>query len=235
LIDEANQGMPEQDEAARDALLVRSVELLKEELRRVQAPKVRGQLMGRISALHQQLGQEVDAPSWLQRAGEVFEKSGDVHGLASYYGGLGETLRAQGRLTEEIAAYRKALGLVEGRSFHHTAAAARLSLASALRFRKQYGEAQRLLAEAEAICKRHSFDEMISAIGSCRSKIEHEVQAAQAPTRTLASIAGESRPVARLSSRALHRLFALLVFCCAERAAKRPALGPGLVLDGGHG
>ena len=61
----------------------------------------------------------------------------------------------------------------------------RVSLASALRFRKEYGEAQRLLDEAETICRQHEFEDMLSAIGSCRSKIERELQAAQAPSRTL--------------------------------------------------
>jgi tetratricopeptide (TPR) repeat protein len=185
LIDEAHQGTPRDDVTARNALLARAAELLKQELRRVQSPKVRGHLMGRISGLHQELGQDTEALSWLQRAGEVFEKAGDVRGLANYYGALGQTLRAQGRLDEEISVYRKALRLIEGRSFHHEAAGARLSLANALRFRKEYDEGQRLLSEAEAICEQYAFDDMISDIGSCRGKIEHEVQAAQAPTRSL--------------------------------------------------
>ena len=185
LIDEAHQGTPREDVTTQNALLARAIELLKEELRRVQAPTARGQLMGRISALHQELGHDAEALSWLHRAGEVFEKAGDVHGLANYYGSLGQTLRAQGRLTDEIATYRKTLALIEGRSFHHEAAGVRISLASALRFRKEYGEAQRLLNEAEAICEQHEFEDMLSAIGSCRSNIERELQAAQAPSRTL--------------------------------------------------
>jgi tetratricopeptide (TPR) repeat protein len=171
LIDEAHQGTPRDDVTMRNALVTRAIELLKEELRRLQAPKARGHLMGRISALYQELGHDVEALSWLHRAGEVFEKAGDVRGLANYYGSLGQTLRAQGRLTDEIATYRKTLALIEGRSFHHEAAGARISLATALRFRKEYGEAQRLLNEAEVICEQHKFDDMLSAIGSCRSNI----------------------------------------------------------------
>ena len=53
LIDEAHQGTSREDVTTRNALLARAIELFKEELRRVQTPSARGQLMGRISALHQ--------------------------------------------------------------------------------------------------------------------------------------------------------------------------------------
>jgi tetratricopeptide (TPR) repeat protein len=154
----------------------------------VQAPKMRGQLIGRISGLYQELGRDSDALSWLHRAGEVFEQAGDVQGLATYYGGLGQALRVQKRLTDEISAYRKMLTLSEGRSFHRTAAAARLSLAKALRFRKEYDEARRLLDEAEAICEQYHFREIIPAIGSCRGKIEKKLEAGQAPSRSLGEL-----------------------------------------------
>jgi hypothetical protein len=69
--------------------------------------------------------------------------------------------------------------------FHDLAAGIRIDLANALRFSREFSEAQRLLNEAEQICDRYQFKDMRSAIGRCRSKIERELQAAQAPTQTL--------------------------------------------------
>jgi tetratricopeptide (TPR) repeat protein len=115
LLEEAYQLNQEDDAEARRELVTRAVELLKEDLRNAQGPRVRGQLIGRISALYGDLGDSAEAMSWLRRAGEIFEKSGDVHGLAGFYGALGKFQRARGELGAEIASCRKALTLIEGR------------------------------------------------------------------------------------------------------------------------
>jgi tetratricopeptide (TPR) repeat protein len=185
LLDEAYHMTVSGDTETQRNLIVQAIVLLKEELREAQSPKRRGHLMGRISALHRTLGESAEAMAWLTKAGEVFEKSGDVHGLANFYGSLGEIHRSEGRLDDEIAAYRKVLSLIEGRSFHDLAAGARISLAGALRYSREFAAAQRLLGEAEAICDRHHFKDFISAIAYTRSKIEAELQAAQAPAHTL--------------------------------------------------
>lgn len=77
------------------------------------------------------------------------------------------------------------LSVIEGRSFHHLAAGTRISLAAALRYRREFGEAQRLLNEAEAICDRHHFKDLIPSIARIRSDVERELQVAQAPAHTL--------------------------------------------------
>jgi tetratricopeptide (TPR) repeat protein len=117
LLEEAYQLNQEDDAEARRELVTRAVELLKEDLRNAQGPRVRGQLIGRISALYGDLGDSAEAMSWLRRAGEIFGKSGDVHGLAGFYGALGKFQRARGELGAEIASYRKALTLIEGVAF----------------------------------------------------------------------------------------------------------------------
>lgn len=117
-----------------------------------------------------------------KKAGEVFEKCGDAFGLATFHGSLAEMRRAEGRLDEEIAAYRKALSIIEGRNFHDLAARVRINFAAALRCRREFREAQKLLNEAEVLCERHRLKDFISAIARNRSDIEREVEAAQAPT-----------------------------------------------------
>jgi tetratricopeptide (TPR) repeat protein len=107
LLDEAYQATAEADVEARRALVTQAVELLKQELRSSQSPKTQGELMGRISSLCYELGEKEETMSWLQRAGKTFEKVGDVHGLANFYGSLGEINRMLGRLDEEIDSYRK--------------------------------------------------------------------------------------------------------------------------------
>jgi len=185
LLDEAHDMTPPDDTETRRSLIVQAVELLTEELREAQFPKRRGHLMGRISGLYRELGERPESLSWLKKAGEVFEKSGDTFGLANLHGSLAEMHRTEGRLDDEIAAYRKVLSVIEGRSFHDLAAGTRINLAAALRFRREFGEAQELLNQAEAICDRHHFKDFISAIARHRSDIEGELQAAQAPAHTL--------------------------------------------------
>jgi tetratricopeptide (TPR) repeat protein len=184
LLDEAHHMTPPDDTQTRHELFREAIELLTEELKEAQSPKRRGHLMGRISTLHRELGDGPEAISWLKRAGEVFEKSGDAFGLANFFGSLAEMHRAEGRLDDEIADYRKVLSVIEGRSFHDLAAGTRINLAAALRYRREFGEAQKLLNEAEALCDRHHFNDFISAIARNRSDIETELQAAQAPAHT---------------------------------------------------
>lgn len=197
LLDEAHNMTPPDDSEARRHLIAEGVTLLKEEMRKPQFPKRRGHLMGRISALYRQLGEHPEALSWLKKAGEVFEKCGDAFGLANYYGSLAEMHRAEGRLDDEIAAYRKVLHTIEGRSFHDLAAGTRINLAAALRCRQEFGEAQKLLNEAEALCERHHLKDFISAIAQNRSDIEEDLQAAQAPGRTLPQLLANLQQLVR--------------------------------------
>lgn len=185
LLDEANHMTPADDTDARHKLYFEAIELLKEELQEAQSPKQRGHLMGRISSLYRELGDGPEAMSWLNRAGEIFKKSGDAFGLANYYGSLAEMNRTVGRLDDEISDYRKVLTVIEGRSFYDLAAGTRINLAAALRYRREYGEAQKLLNEAEVLCDQHNFKDFISAIARNRSDIEMELRAVQAPTHTL--------------------------------------------------
>lgn len=185
LLDEAHGIVPPEDKAARETLLRQAINLLKETLREAQAPKRKVHLMGRLSALHREIGDRPATLSWLKAAGEVFEKSGDPCGLANYYGSLAEIYRAEGRPDAEIAAYRKVLAIVEGRSLFDLAAGTRINLAAALRYAREFDEAQKLLDEAEAICEKHHFKDFMAAIARNRSDIEGELQAAQAPSHTL--------------------------------------------------
>ena len=132
----------------------------------------------------------MEAHSWLKRFGEVFEKSGDAFGLVNYYATLGEMHGAEGRLDDEIAAYRKALSIVEGRSFHYLAAGVRIDLAGALRSHGGSEEAVRLLKEAEVLSNKHHFDDILRAIARVREKIEYEVEVKQAPQCTLPQLLG---------------------------------------------
>lgn len=197
LLDEAHEMTPPDDTEARRNRIVQAIELLKEELRDVQFPKRRGHLMGRISALYRELGECPEALSWLKKAGEVFGKSGDAFGLANFYGSVAEMHHAEGRLDDEIAAYRKVLSAIGGRSFHDLAAGTRINLAAALRYRREFSEAQKLLNEAETICDRHHFKDFISAIARNRSDINRELQSAQAPTHTLPQLLGSLHQLLR--------------------------------------
>jgi len=193
LLDEAHNSTPPNDAEARRNLIARAIELLREELREAQSPKRRGHLMGRISALCRELCEHHEALSWLKKAGEVFEKCGDALGLANFHGSLAEMHRAEGRLDDEIAACRRVLSIIEGRSFHDLAAGVRINLAAALRYRREFREAQKLLNEAEVLCERHHFKDFISAIARNRSDIEREVEAAQASAHTLPQLLGSLR------------------------------------------
>lgn len=197
LLDEADKLTPSENADSRKNLIGDAIALLKLELQEAQAPKRRGHLMGRISALYRETSDYTETISWLKKAGDVFEKAGDPFGLANFHGSLAEIARSEGRLDDEIAEYRKVLSLVEGRSFHHLAAGTRINLAAALRYRREFDEAKKLLTEAEAICERHQFKDYIPAIGRNRSDIEKELQAAQAPSRTLPVLLGSLHQLLR--------------------------------------
>lgn len=175
----------EEDEEARQRFVESAIAALKRALEATGVPKRRGHLMGELSALYRRLEKKSEAASWLRRAGEVFKEAGDIFGLANFNGAMAEVHRVGGNLDGEIAAYRRVLELIEGRSFHQLAAGTRINLAAALRFRRDFEEAQALLTEAEAICKRHRMKDFISAIARNRSDIETELNAGQAASHTL--------------------------------------------------
>ena len=185
LLQDAHQMIAPEDTHSKHDLMRKAVELLKEELQKSQFPKHRGHLMGRISALYAQLGEPHQSLSWLKKAGAVFEKAGDAFGLANYYATRAEMHRADGQFDDEIASYRKALSVIEGRSFHHLSAGARINLAAALRQRGGFDESSRLLDEAEELCEKHRFKDFIGAIGRNRSDIETELEVLRAPAHTL--------------------------------------------------
>lgn len=183
LLDEA-RALDSEDDSRRD-FFHQAIALTKKELRAAQSPKSRGYLMGRLSSLYQEVGEIAEAKAWLRRAGEVFEKTGHVFGLANYYGSLAELYRDEGKIEDEAEAYRRVLDLVAGTSFHNLSAGVRINLAATLRFQRNFDGALKLLGEAEAICTRHKFKDHLTAIATNRTKIENELQAAQAPTRSL--------------------------------------------------
>jgi len=181
LLDEARI-IPKEGAELRRALIIEAIELLREGLRSASFPKRRGHLMGQISTLYNELGEQQEAFLWLKKSGAIFKEHGDVFGLANYYGLLARMHRAQGKLEDEIAAYRKVLSTIEGRSFNDLAAAARIDLANALRFRREFGEARKLLDEAESLCNKHHFNDYCTSIARNRSAIEDELQAARGPS-----------------------------------------------------
>ncbi len=185
LLDEAYNMTAKDDTENRNRLIDEAITHLGEALKAAQSPKRRGMLMGRISSLLQERGRKAESLTWLNRAGEIFEKYGDAYGLANYHSSLAEMHRANGQLDKEVAAYRQVLSIIEGRSFHHLAAGTRINLANALRYKREFTEALKLLEEAELLCEQHQYKDFISAIARNRSKIEGELQIAQAPAFSL--------------------------------------------------
>jgi tetratricopeptide (TPR) repeat protein len=184
LLDEAYNIAPPEAVETRHALVTRAIALLTEKLQQAQSPTRRGHLMCRISGLYRELDNETEALTWLRRAGELFEKSGNAFDLANFHASLAELYHAEGRLDDEIAAGRQVLAIIRGRSFHRLAAGARINLAAALRYRKEFSEALTLLTEAEAIANRHHYNDAITAIARNRSSITAQLEAAQAPSIT---------------------------------------------------
>ncbi|HKP05417.1 MAG TPA: tetratricopeptide repeat protein [Chthoniobacterales bacterium] len=174
-----------EDKEQRQQILEAAIAVLKKALDATSVPKRRGHLMGELSALFRRLGSRRESMLWLRRAGEIFEQSGDVFGLANFHGSLAELHRENGSLEDEIAAHKRVLELTEGRSFHHLAAGTRINLAASLRFSGDFDNALALLAEAEAICERHRIKDFIPAIARNRSDIETEQRAGQAAAHTL--------------------------------------------------
>ena len=185
LLDRAHHVVAPEEDEPRKVLLQEAMTLLKTELAAAEAPKRRGQLICQISGISFELGNNLDAMSWLQKAAQTFESTGDVGSLSEVTASIAELYRRDGRLDDEIGAYDRALSLVRGRSFPQIAAGARIGLADALRYRGEYARAEALLAEAERLCDRHKFKALITAIAHTRGKIERELQAGQAPSQTL--------------------------------------------------
>lgn len=188
LLDEAhNMTAPEAVDERHD-LITRAIALLTEKLQRAQSPARRGRLMGRMSGLYRELDNETEALTWLRRAGELSEKSGNAFDLANFHSSLAEIYHTEGRLDDEIASSRQVLAIIQGRSFHHLAAGTRINLAAALRRRKEFNEALTLLTEAEAVADRHHYKDFIAAIARNRSDITDQLAATQAPRITLPAV-----------------------------------------------
>jgi tetratricopeptide (TPR) repeat protein len=190
LLDEVRFVVPRDDNKLKQKIIKDAIEHLKTDFRKATSPKHQARTIGRISVLYRDLGNDSESMSWLKKAGELYEKFGDINGVANYYCSLGEVYHSNNRPDEEIAAYRKVLSLIEGRSFHDLAAGTRINLASALQIRDEFGEARKLLDEAEQICDRHKFKNYIPAIARNRSAIERRVSVAQSPTMTLPELLG---------------------------------------------
>lgn len=182
---EASLRIAKDDTDARKPLLEKALDALRKALTETNVPKHKAQLMGRIGSLCRELGRKSEWASWVKRVGEVFERTGDVYGIANYYCEMAGVHRSQGRLTEQISSERKVLELIEGRSFYDLAAAARINLAEGLRLRREFGEALHQLTEAEAICEVHKMQGMINKIARIRSEIEEASEAGQAAQHTL--------------------------------------------------
>jgi tetratricopeptide (TPR) repeat protein len=174
-----------EDKEKRQQFLEGAIAAMKKALDSTSVPKRRGHIMGELSALFRSLRNKTESMLWLRRAGEIFEQSGDVFGLANYHGSLAELHRENGSLEDEVAAYKKVLELTGGRSFHQLAAGARINLAASFRFRGDFDKALALLAEAETICERHQMKDFIPAIARNRGDIETEQRAGQAAAHTL--------------------------------------------------
>ena len=184
LLDEADHMIPPEAVETRHDLITQAIALLTDKLQHAQSPTRRGHLMGRISALYRELDNETEALTWLRRAGELFEKSGNAFDLANFHASLADLSHAEGRLDDEITSRRRVLAIIQGRSFHRLAAETRINLAAALRYRKEFSEALTLLTEAEAIADQHHYNDVITAIARNRSSITAQLEAAQAPSIT---------------------------------------------------
>jgi tetratricopeptide (TPR) repeat protein len=184
LLDEAHHMTASEASDIRNGLITQAIALLTEKLQQSESPTRRGHLMGRISGLYRELDNETEVLAWLRRAGDLYEESGNAFDLANFHASLGDIYHAEGRLDDEIAAGRKVLAIIQGRSFHRLAARTRINLAAALRYRKEFGEALTLLTEAEAIADRHHYKDVITAIARNRSSITAQLEAAQAPSIT---------------------------------------------------
>jgi len=228
ILDEARSLSSE--EGSRRNLFHQAIDLTKKELRASQSPKTRGYLMGRLSSLYEEVGELAEAKAWLHRAGEVFEETGHVFGLANYYGSLAEIHRAEGKVEDESEAYRKVLALVKGTSFHELSAAARINLAATLRFQRDFDGALRLLEEAEAICNRHKFKGHLSAIARNRGQIETELQIAQAPTRPLPQLLDSLNQLLGYRSEYSVAYLAFWLFACKTELLALVRSGPDLSL-----
>ena len=179
-----------EDKESKLPFIEKAIAARKRALEATRVPRHRGHLMGELHALYRGLGNKTDAALWLRRAGESFEKAGDVFGLANYHGSLAEMHRESGNLDEETAAYKKILELIDGRSFHQLAAGTRINLAAASRFKGDFKTALALMAEAEAICTKHRIKEFIPAIARNRADIETEQHARQVASHTLPQLLG---------------------------------------------
>jgi hypothetical protein len=152
------------------------------------APKARAHFMRRISMLYRELDEDTESLTWLKKVSVVLETSGDIFALANCQILVAEIQRAEGRLDEVIASYRRVLTLIGGRSFNYLSAGTRISLAGVLVHRRDFQEAEEMLRQAEVLCRKHKFKGLLSDVAQLRSAIETEVKSGQAPSHTLSEL-----------------------------------------------
>jgi tetratricopeptide (TPR) repeat protein len=200
LVEEARVA-PLNDPAVRNRLLGQAIDQLKEKLGETKFSKSRGHLMGFIGELYRKSGDRHQSLSWLKKAGDVFNNSGDILGLARYYLSLGGFYHSEHKLDEAAAAYRTALVTMEGRSSPFLAASIRISFAAALELQRNFSEAQQLLREAQALCIQHRLDNLMPKIAQNFDNIERELQSAQVSSYTLPQLISNLHQLLRFSTK----------------------------------
>lgn len=156
-----------------------AIEALEGLLVKTQVKGRRAFLMGRIGSLHQRLGRHTEALHWFEQAEDLFEETGDPHGLANCVGAIAEINREQQNPGEEIEAYRRILRMASGTPMHHLVAGTKINLGNCLISYGQFREAQQLFEEAADICEKHHLREFESALFSNLERVRHLLAAHQ--------------------------------------------------------
>jgi tetratricopeptide (TPR) repeat protein len=185
-LEEGDDSDPKRAAAATEAVGVLGKLLL-----RAQVKGRRAFLMGRIGALHQQLGSSDEALDWFQQAKQVFEEIGDVHGIVNCYGSIAEIRHKQEKPDEEMVSYQHILALARGKPMPDLIAGTKINMGNALMSYGRFREAKQLFEEAADLCDKHRLRKFQPVLLSNLERVQHFIESYKPATLDFQQLMGE--------------------------------------------
>jgi tetratricopeptide (TPR) repeat protein len=180
-----------QAKAKRSEAATMAIDALERALPVEQTPRHRAFLMGRIGSLHHRLGEFDEALDWFARAKRIFEKVGDVAGVANCLGSSADVMHDQKRPVDELGIYREILALVAGTPLHDLIARTKNNLGVRLMQEGYLREARQNFEQAYDLCFKHRVPGLQEELTRNLEKISHWIEAYKPAEMNLSQLVRE--------------------------------------------
>lgn len=213
LVDLANLEEGEDAKDARDKAGKEAISVLEKLLFRTENQGYRAFLMGRIGTLYQRLERVEEARNWFHQAKELFERIGDVQGVANCLGAIAEMCHTEEKLGEELDAYREILAIARGKAMHRVVAGAKINMGNCLISYGQFREAKQLFEEAAELCERHHLEDFEEALIRNQERVQFFLDASKPAALDFEQLVGELHELVAFFPEAADSILRFWYYC----------------------